>query len=146
MLALIQRVNKCQVLVNKKVVGEIEKGILILLAVAPEDSMSDCQRLSERIVAYRIFEDANGKMNQSVKDVKGELLVVSQFTLLADTKKGTRPSFSKTANPQRAEELYDCMVASLKTSGLKVKTGVFKAHMILKIENDGPATFILKSK
>jgi len=145
-LALLQRVNRSEVLVNDKTVGKISKGILVFLGVAPDDNESDCNRLAKRIVDYRIFEDSENKMNLSLKDISGEILIVSQFTLLADTKKGLRPSFSQAANPQIAERLYKHMIACLKSYDVKVEAGVFKAHMLLKIENDGPATFILKSK
>ena len=146
MLALLQRVNKSEVLVNNKLVSKISKGLLVFLAVGPEDTESDCERLAKRIVDYRIFGDSENKMNLSLKDISGKILLVSQFTLLADTKKGARPSFSSAANPQKAEKLYNYMVCCFQSHETDVETGVFKAHMLIKIENDGPATFILKSK
>ncbi len=146
MLALLQRVNKSEVLVNNKLVNKISKGLLVFLAVGPEDTESDCKRLAKRIAGYRIFGDSENKMNLSLKDTGGKILLVSQFTLLADTKKGARPSFSSVANPQKAEKLYNYMVCCFQSLEIDVETGVFKAHMLIKIENDGPVTFILKSK
>jgi D-tyrosyl-tRNA(Tyr) deacylase len=145
MLALLQRVKKSEVLVDDQVVGKISKGLLVFLAVGPQDSEADCRRLSERIVNYRIFEDRDKKMNISLKDIGGEVLLVSQFTLLADTKKGMRPSFSQTASPQKAQKLYDYMGGCLRSDGVNVANGVFGARMLVKIENDGPVTFILES-
>ena len=146
MLALLQRVNKCEVFVENKSVSAIAKGILILLGVGSKDTEPDCQRLAKKIINYRIFDDCKGKMNLSLKDINGEILVVSQFTLLADTNKGLRPSFSYAVNPQAAEKLYNHMITCLESHEISVKAGIFKAHMLLKIENDGPATFILQSK
>ncbi len=141
MQGLIQRVSQAQVVVDGKVVGEIGQGILLLLGVEKPDSEETADKLLHKVSNYRIFTDDNGKMNLSVKDIAGELLVVSQFTLAADTKKGMRPSFSSAGSPAQAEQLYDYFVQQAKASGLQVATGQFAADMKVSLVNDGPVTF-----
>ena len=144
MIGLIQRVKSAKVEVDGNCVGEIGKGILVLLGVEREDDQAKAKRLMERITSYRIFPDEDGKMNLNVKQIEGELLVVSQFTLVADTKKGTRPGFSRGASPELGNELYQYFVEQCKTTGLKVQTGEFGADMQVSLVNDGPVTFSLE--
>lgn len=144
MIGLIQRVKSAKVEVDGHCVGEIGKGILVLLGVEREDDEAKAKRLMERITSYRIFSDDDGKMNLNVKQIEGELLVVSQFTLVADTKKGTRPGFSRGASPELGNELYQYFVEQCKTTGLKVHTGQFGADMQVSLVNDGPVTFSLE--
>lgn len=145
MIAIIQRVLKSYVEVDDKIVGEIEKGINILLGVSKEDSEEDVDKLVNKIVNLRIFEDEKGKMNLSILDIKGEVLVVSQFTLLANLKKGRRPSFENAAFPEEAKRLYELFVDKISFY-LPTQTGIFGADMKVFILNDGPVTFILDSK
>ncbi len=145
MKAVIQRVSSAQVAVDGKEVGSIRQGLLILLGVLKGDNEEDAHILSEKIPRLRIFEDEQGKMNRSLMDIKGQLLVVSQFTLGADLKKGLRPSFEPAADPQTAQELYQKFVTELKKTGLVVQTGVFGAKMEVSLTNDGPVTFTLDS-
>jgi D-tyrosyl-tRNA(Tyr) deacylase len=144
--ALIQRVTGASVTVEGKVVGEIDTGLVVLIGVAAGDEEKDADYLVEKIVNMRIFTDADGKFNLSVSDVGGGLLVISQFTLLADTRKGRRPSFTLAAPPEKAESLYIYIIRSLGFSGLKVQTGIFGAHMMVKILNEGPVTIMIDSK
>ena len=143
MIALIQRVKHAKVEVNKEVVGEIDQGLLVLLGVEKDDDETKAKRLCERVVGYRIFSDELGKMNLSVKQVQGSLLVVSQFTLVADTRKGNRPSFSSGATPEQGERLYRYFIEQVKTQGLPCQTGQFGADMQVSLLNDGPVTFQL---
>ncbi|MGJ8691559.1 MAG: D-aminoacyl-tRNA deacylase [Thalassotalea sp.] len=143
MIALIQRVSEASVEVNNEIVGEISKGILVLLAIEPNDTEAKAKRLSERIAGYRIFEDQNGKMNLNVKQVGGDILVVSQFTLAADTSRGMRPSFTNAAGPEFSDELYQYFTRQLRAQGFKTPTGVFRADMKVRLLNDGPVTFQL---
>jgi D-tyrosyl-tRNA(Tyr) deacylase len=143
--ALIQRVVEAQVAVEGKVVGRIGPGLVILLGVAKDDTVADADRLSERILSFRIFDDETGKMNRSVQEIGGQLLVISQFTLVADIEKGRRPNFTSAAGPELAQNLYRRFVDRLTTSGLTVETGLFGARMIVTIHNDGPVTFLLES-
>ncbi len=145
MIAVVQRVLKSYVEVDGEIVSEIDKGINILLGVSKDDSEEDIDKLVNKIVNLRIFEDEKGKMNLSVLDIKGEALVVSQFTLLANIKKGRRPSFENAALPEEAKRLYDLFVNKISLY-LPTKTGVFGADMKVFILNDGPVTFILNSK
>jgi D-tyrosyl-tRNA(Tyr) deacylase len=144
MIGLIQRVTSAKVEVGGEVVGQIGKGILILLGVERDDDQAKATRLMERITSYRIFPDQDGKMNLNVKQVEGELLVVSQFTLVADTKKGTRPGFSRGASPELGNTLYEYFVEQCKTTQLNVQTGQFGADMQVSLVNDGPVTFSLE--
>jgi D-tyrosyl-tRNA(Tyr) deacylase len=143
MQGLIQRVTQAKVEVAGECVGAIDKGILLLLGVEKLDDESTADKLLHKVSNYRIFTDDAGKMNLSLKDIEGELLVVSQFTLAADTKKGMRPSFSSAGTPAQAEALYDYFVAQAKAAGIKVQTGQFAADMQVSLCNDGPVTFNL---
>jgi len=145
MKALIQRVREAQVTVNDKPIAQIDKGIVILLGISKKDGAKETERLAERILSYRIFEDDSGRMNRSICDMKGQLLVVSQFTLVADVAKGTRPSFTPAADPNAAEEIYKHFVEKLRSSSLRVETGQFGAKMVVSIHNDGPVTFLLET-
>jgi D-tyrosyl-tRNA(Tyr) deacylase len=145
MRALLQRVVKSSVTVEDKVVGDIARGLVVLLGVADEDCENDAEYLADKIANLRIFNDDQSKFNLSTLKVKGELLVVSQFTLLADTRKGRRPSFTAAAPPQKAETLYNYFIMRLKQTGLKVENGEFGAHMVVEILNDGPVTIMLDS-
>ncbi|MBE0358566.1 MULTISPECIES: D-aminoacyl-tRNA deacylase [Pseudoalteromonas] len=143
MQGLIQRVKHAKVEINNQVVGEISQGILLLLGVEKHDDTQTADKLLHKVSNYRIFTDENDKMNLSLKDIKGELLVVSQFTLAADTKKGMRPSFSSAATPSQANELYEYFVDKAKELGLTIATGEFGADMQVSLCNDGPVTFNL---
>ncbi len=145
MKAVIQRVGEARVEVGGKTVGRIGKGILILLGVKKGDRESDADWLAEKIVNLRIFEDAAGKMNLSVRDIDGGLLAVSQFTLVGNCAKGRRPSFDSAAPPEEANRLYEYFTAKLRETGITVETGVFQAMMQVCLVNDGPVTFILES-
>ncbi len=147
MIAVIQRVNRSKVTVDGKVVGEIGRGITALVGVAQGDTKREMQWVADKIVNLRVFYDNEGKMNLSLLDVGGDLLLISQFTLLGDCRKGRRPSFGNAAPPQDAQELYQEMVEYIKENyPVKVETGVFQAHMVVEIENDGPVTFIIDSQ
>ncbi|MEZ9607659.1 D-aminoacyl-tRNA deacylase [Vibrio cyclitrophicus] len=143
MIALIQRVSEAAVRVDGEVVGEIEQGLLVLLGVEKGDDEAKAKRLMERVTTYRVFEDEDGKMNLNVKQVEGKVLVVSQFTLPADTKKGTRAGFSCGANPEDAERLYDYFSNQCE-SVLPTERGRFAADMKVSLVNDGPVTFWLQ--
>lgn len=147
MKVVIQRVSKARVKVSDKIISEIKLGFLILLGVEKSDSQTDINWLVNKISNLRVFSDDELKMNLSIKDVKGEIIVVSQFTLHAKTKKGNRPSYIKAANPEQAEPLYEEFISLLKNeSGVSVQSGVFGANMQLDIVNDGPVTIIIDSK
>lgn len=142
MIALIQRVTQAKVEVNGETVGQIRKGLLVLLGVEKEDDCQKADRLVEKVLNYRVFSDIDGKMNLNVQQAGGELLVVSQFTLSADTQKGLRPSFSKGASPALAEQLYDYFVQKCGQK-IAVSSGRFAADMQVSLTNDGPVTFWL---
>ena len=146
MKALLQRVSRASVSVGGEETGRIGPGLVVLLGVANGDTEKDADYLVQKIVNLRIFTDAQDKFNLSALDVKGELLFVSQFTLLADTIKGRRPSFIDAAPPQQAEALFNYAVSQAKESGLKVATGRFQQHMQVEIHNDGPVTIMLDSR
>jgi D-tyrosyl-tRNA(Tyr) deacylase len=144
--ALIQRVIKASVSVAGEEVGRIGRGLVVLLGVANGDKEKDAQYLMQKIINLRIFTDAQDKFNLSALDVRGELLLVSQFTLLADARKGRRPSFIEAAPPEQAEALFNYAVGLARESGLKVATGCFQQHMQVEIHNDGPVTLMLDSR
>jgi len=144
--ALLQRVTGASVSVDGEVVGRIGRGLVIFVGVADGDTEKDAQYLAQKTVSLRIFADDVGKFNLSALDIKGELLVVSQFTLLADTRKGRRPSFIEAAPPVQAEELFERFVAQARATGLKVETGRFQQYMQVEIHNDGPVTILLDSR
>lgn len=145
MLGLIQRVSEASVVVEGETVGEISRGVLLLLGIQKDDGDAAIEKLLNKVLAYRIFPDVDGNMNLSLKDIGGELLVVSQFTLAADTKKGLRPSFSAAAPPGLAEQVYDEFVARARAIDPGVQTGRFGADMKVHLVNDGPVTFMLQS-
>ena len=146
MRAVLQRVSEAAVVVDEQTVGAIGRGLLVLLGVGREDDESDVRYLAQKTAGLRIFKDEQGRMNRSVSDMGGSVLVVSQFTLYGDCRKGRRPGFSDAAPPQRADRLYRDYVAQLQTLGLTVATGVFQADMKVSLVNDGPVTFLLDSK
>ena len=145
MKAVVQRVSQCAVEVDGEQVGSIGPGLLVLLGVAKGDAPSEADYLAGKIAHLRIFEDDNGKMNRSLMDIQGEVLVVSQFTLLGDCRKGRRPSFIQAASPEIADRLYLRFVESVRKKGLHVETGQFQAMMAVKLINDGPVTLVLES-
>ncbi|KPD24058.1 MULTISPECIES: D-aminoacyl-tRNA deacylase [Idiomarina] len=144
MIGLIQRVSRAKVTVDDQIVGAIDKGLLILLGVEHADDEAAADKLAQRIANYRVFTDSEGKMNNSVIDESGSVLVVSQFTLAADTRKGRRPSFSSAATPDQAKALYLRFCDAMKKQGLPVETGQFAADMQVELVNDGPVTFELR--
>jgi D-tyrosyl-tRNA(Tyr) deacylase len=144
--ALLQRVTSGSVSISGEVLGKINRGLVVFVGVASEDTEKDAQYLAQKIANLRIFTDEQGKFNLSALDVNGELLVVSQFTLLADARKGRRPSFISAAPPEQAEELFERFIAAVRNTGLKVETGRFQQYMQVKIVNDGPVTILLDSK
>ena len=145
MRAVVQRVKQSSVQANNEIVGQIGQGLLVLLGVAKGDNAEDADWLANKIINLRIFEDENGKMNRSLLEIGGELLAVSQFTLLADCRKGRRPSFIKAAEPEKATELYETFVAKVTQKGVAVQTGRFRAMMEVALINDGPVTIIIES-
>lgn len=145
MRAVVQRVSRAQVTVNGEVAGRIARGLLVLLGVAISDTEADADYLADKIAGLRIFEDVNGKMNLAASDVGGEVLVVSQFTLYGDVRRGKRPSFDAAAPPQRARELYEHFVGRIRASGLSCQTGRFQEMMEVELVNDGPVTILLDS-
>ncbi|OCG13784.1 D-tyrosyl-tRNA(Tyr) deacylase [Gilliamella sp. wkB292] len=144
MIALIQRVTQASVTVDKQIIGQINHGLLILLGVEQGDDQQKATRLCEKVLGYRIFSDSDGKMNLNVQQAKGEVLVVSQFTLAADTQKGMRPSFTKGAKPDEANKLYQFFVEQCKKQ-INTQTGQFAANMQVALINDGPVTFWLQT-
>ena len=145
MRAVLQRVRSARVSVEGETVGEISGGLMILLGVEEKDTTRECDFLAEKTANLRIFEDDQGKMNRSLLDVKGQILVVSQFTLYGDARKGRRPSFVRAARPETAIPLYERFVDKLREQGILVETGRFGADMLVSIENDGPVTITMKS-
>lgn len=144
MKGLIQRVKKASVRIDNQLYSQINEGILIFLGVEKGDEKSNADKLAEKLVKLRIFEDENEKMNKSVQDINGSILVVSQFTLAGDCKKGTRPSFDKAELPQKANELYEYFISKLKSMNIPTQTGSFGAMMDVELINDGPVTFMLE--
>jgi D-tyrosyl-tRNA(Tyr) deacylase len=146
MRAVIQRVKESSVTVKNEIIGKIGRGLLVLLGVANEDKADDAEYLADKITNLRIFEDDKGKMNRSLLETGGEMIVVSQFTLLGDCRKGRRPSFMNAADPEKANELYEHFVKEVRQKGVSVKTGRFRAMMEVSLINDGPVTIILENK
>jgi len=146
MKALVQRVARAHVEVDGQIVGQIREGLLVLLGVAKGDAEADSRVLAEKLKSVRIFSDEQGKMNRSLTDVRGAVLLVSQFTLLGNTKNGRRPSFEDAAAPEEARRLYELIATELRAQGIVVETGVFAAHMKVESVNDGPVTFMLDSR
>ena len=145
MRAVVQKVSSSKVTVDGEITGQINEGLLVLLGVTHEDTSKDVDYMIDKTLNLRIFEDEDGKMNLSLKDIGGELLVVSQFTLYGDCRKGRRPSFSEAAKPEFANELYEEYVAKAKEQGIKVGTGRFRTHMVVDITNEGTVTMLLDS-
>ncbi|MCY4476443.1 MAG: D-aminoacyl-tRNA deacylase [Gammaproteobacteria bacterium] len=146
MIGLLQRVSRAQVTVDGKVAGRIGRGLLVLAAVERGDGEAQARRLAERIVGYRVFPDKEGRMNLSLEEIGGELLLVSQFTLAADTRKGTRPGFSKAAPAEEGERLFRLLVMEARALGVEVRTGIYGANMDVELVNSGPVTILLKAR
>ena len=146
MKIVVQRVKSSSVTIDEKLYSEIGKGLMVLLGVEKEDTELQADYLAEKLLKLRIFEDENEKMNLSVSDIQGDILIVSQFTLAGSCKKGTRPSFDNAMEPKRAKELYEYFCSLIEKSGLNTKTGVFAAMMNVALINDGPVTFVIESK
>jgi D-tyrosyl-tRNA(Tyr) deacylase len=145
MRAVVQRVSRAQVAVNQKIVGKIGRGLLVLLGVAQADSEVDAEYLADKIVGLRIFEDENGKMNLDAASIGGQILVVSQFTLYGDVRRGKRPSFDAAAPPDRARQLYEYFVERIRATGISCETGQFQEMMQVELVNEGPITILLDS-
>lgn len=146
MKAVVQKVNFSKMVIDSKEFSNIGKGLLVLLGVEVGDTDKDFEYIKRKIVNLRIFEDENGKMNLSIKDVNGEIMLVSQFTLCANTANGNRPSFENAENPEKANIVYEKMIQEIRREGIKVETGKFGEYMKINFENDGPVTVILQSK
>ena len=146
MKIVVQRVSQASVKVSGEIVGEISQGLLLLVGIEENDEKEDAEWLTKKILDLRIFSDEEGKMNRSVKDINGEILCVSQFTLIADYKKGNRPSFIKAAKPEKAVPLFEYFKGLIKSSGLKTESGIFGADMKVCLLNDGPVTIVMDSK
>ncbi|SDE58565.1 D-aminoacyl-tRNA deacylase [Riemerella columbipharyngis] len=145
MKIVVQRVSEAAVKVEGKTVGEIKTGLMLLIGIDEQDTHSDADYLVKKILAMRIFSDSEGKMNLSVSDIKGEILCISQFTLLADCRKGNRPSFIKAASPKKAIPLFEYFKEEIAKSGLKTESGIFGADMKVSLKNDGPVTIVIDS-
>ena len=146
MRAVVQRVTRASVTVDGEVVGQMGAGLVVLLGVEQDDTDTDAQQLADKTIQLRIFDDAEGKMNLSLAESQGAMLVVSQFTLLGDCRKGRRPSFIQAAPPEMAERLYETFVAAVGVQGIPVATGKFRAMMLVELVNDGPVTIMLDSR
>ena len=146
MRSVIQRVTKSSVAVGSETTGKIGRGLMVLIGVEDGDTVKDAEYIAEKVAGLRIFEDENDKMNLSVTDVGGEILAVSQFTLLGDVRKGKRPSFTRAARPDEADELYRKVIEFISSRGINVEEGVFQTHMVVDIQNDGPVTILLDSR
>lgn len=145
MKVVVQRVSEAHVKVNNEIVGKIRKGLMLLIGIDENDEKADADWITQKILNLRIFGDENDKLNLSVKDVEGEILCISQFTLIADYKKGNRPSFIKAAKPNKAIPLFDYFKTELSKSGLKIESGIFGADMKVSLINDGPVTIVIDS-
>lgn len=146
MIAVIQRVNKASVVVDNNIIGQISRGLLVFLGIENKDNDKDIEFLVNKITGLRVFNNDHGKFDKSVHDINGELLIVSQFTLLGNCQKGRRPSFDKAAPPDAAKKLYQKFLTKAKQTGLKTEAGEFQAHMQVSIENDGPVTLVIESR
>lgn len=146
MRACVQRVRQAQVTVGGVIAGQIGRGLLVLLGVQQDDADQDARYLADKIVHLRIFDDDQGRMNRSLLDTEGQLLAVSQFTLLGDCRKGRRPSFVEAAAPEKAEQLYSTFMAAVQRHGVAVAAGRFRQHMLVELTNDGPVTLLLDSR
>lgn len=146
MRAVVQRAAEARVSVDGEITGEIGRGLVVLLGIGQEDTDRDIEYLADKIANLRIFEDENDKMNISLLDIKGQLLVVSQFTLFGDCRKGKRPSYDRAAKPETAENLYERFVERCRGLGVRTETGRFQARMLVELQNDGPVTLLLDSK
>jgi D-tyrosyl-tRNA(Tyr) deacylase len=146
MRAVIQRVSRASVKIDGAIHGEISHGMLVLLGIRGTDTASDLQWLAEKVAHLRIFEDRQGKMNKSLADIDGEMLIISQFTLYGDCRKGRRPGFSSAATPEIAEPLYRRFIEEIKNRQIRVSTGIFQANMEVELVNDGPVTLVLDSE
>lgn len=144
MIGLLQRVKSASVTVDGQVIGSAGQGLLVLVCAEKGDTQEQSEKLAKKVLAYRIFEDENGKMNKSLTDIGGDILIVSQFTLAAETSKGLRPSFTPAADPETGKKLYEHFVSKVKESGLRTETGEFGAYMQVALVNDGPVTIWLK--
>jgi len=145
-IGLIQRVTRAEVRVGDSVVGQVGRGLLAFIAVERDDSRKEAERLARRMVGYRVFPDDEGRMNLSLPEVSGGILLVPQFTLAADTRKGSRASFGPAADPEEGEKLFESVVETVRQTGVPVATGHFGAHMKVALENDGPVTFLLQAR
>jgi D-aminoacyl-tRNA deacylase len=146
MRAVVQRVSEASVVVEGSIAGQIARGLLIFLGIRHDDTEVRAEQLATKIGQLRIFPDLEGKMNLSLRDIAGEMLIVSQFTLYGDTRKGNRPSYAEAAKPERALELYQCFTENCRSKGFPVATGVFQAHMEVRLVNDGPVTILYDSE
>ena len=146
MRCVVQRVSRASVTVEGKITGQVEKGYMVLVGVEQGDDEQDVRYCADKVAGLRVFEDENGKMNRSVKDVGGAVLAVSQFTLLGDARHGRRPSFSNAARPEEANALYEAFCQALRAENIRVETGVFQTDMQVELVNDGPVTILLDSK
>lgn len=145
MRAVVQRVTNSSVTVDEQITGQIGKGLMVLIGVEDGDTEKDAEYIAKKVTALRVFDDAEGVMNLSVQDIGGEILAVSQFTLLGDVRKGNRPSYFTAARPEEADRLYRKVIDLIKDKGIHVEEGVFQAEMLVKIDNDGPVTILLES-
>src|SRR5882672_5463176 len=146
MRAVVQRVSEASVLAEGSVAGQIARGLLVFLGIRHDDTEARAEQLATKIGHLRIFPDLEGKMNLSLRDISGEMLIISQFTLYGDTRKGNRPSYVEAAKPERALQLYQCFAESCRNRGFPVATGVFQAHMEVRLVNDGPVTILCDSE
>lgn len=146
MRAVVQKVKKSSVTVDEAVTGQISEGLMVLIGVEDGDGEKDVAYIADKVCGLRIFEDEDGKMNRSVEDISGQVLAVSQFTLLGDVRKGKRPSFTKAARPEEANGLYRQVVERIQSRGIPVEEGIFQTHMLVEIHNDGPVTILLDSR